>query len=80
MPPERKKPNPVDGRVIVEVTRRHVLMYRCSADGVVQDQDVFAFPRPLETQADAEAEIEACYGFIYDRCNSVINSSAGGNL
>ena len=64
--------NPVEGRIIVEVTRRHIVIYQCDPKGVVTDQDVFSWGFMLDRK-DAVDEVTSTYGYIYDFLNHTIN-------
>lgn len=63
---------PIEGRVIIEVTRKHVLLYQTNGKGEVTDQDVFAFPVPM-TRKDVLEEVAVIYGSVYDYVNEAIN-------
>lgn len=65
-------PNPVEGRVICEVTRRHIVIYQTDAQGMVTDQDVFTWGFRLD-QKDAQDEVSSTYGYLYDFLNATIN-------
>jgi hypothetical protein len=64
--------NPVEGRVICEVTRRHIVIYQTDAQGMVTDQDVFTWGFRLD-QKDAREEVSSTYGYLYDFLNATIN-------
>jgi hypothetical protein len=64
--------NPVEGRVIVEVTRRHIVIYQCDQQGMVTDQDVFAWGFTMDRK-DAVDEVASTYGYLYDFLNTTIN-------
>lgn len=64
--------NPVEGRVIVEVTRRHIVIYQCDQQGMVTDQDVFAWGFTMDRK-DAVDEVSSTYGYLYDFLNHTIN-------
>ncbi len=64
--------NPVEGRIIVEVTRKHIVLYQCDAKGLVTDQDVFSWGFMLDRK-DAVDEVTSTYGYLYDFLNHVIN-------
>lgn len=65
-------PNPVEGRVIVEVTRKHIVIYQTDAKGIVSDQDVFTWGFMMDRK-DAIEEVTSTYGYLYDFLNHTIN-------
>ena len=64
--------NPVEGRVVIDVSRKYVSVYRCDGAGKVTDEDQFAFAFRLDRQ-DALAEVSDLYAFIYDWLNDTMN-------
>jgi len=64
--------NPIEGRVVIDVSRKYVSVYRCDGAGKVTDEDHFAFAFRLDRQ-DALAEISDLYAFIYDWLNDTMN-------
>ena len=64
--------NPVEGRVVIDVSRKYVSVYRCDGTGKVTDEDHFAFAFRLDRQ-DALAEVSDLYAFIYDWLNDTMN-------
>ena len=64
--------NPVEGRVVIDVSRKYVSVYRCDGAGKVTDEDHFAFAFRLDRQ-DALAEVSDLYAFIYDWLNDTMN-------
>lgn len=67
--------NPVEGRVIVEVTKRHAIIYRTDGKGFVVDNEVFAWPFPL-SRPEAELENKDIWDVVYDYLNSVCNTDS----
>jgi hypothetical protein len=64
--------NPVEGRVVIDVSRKYVSIFRCDGAGKVVDEDHFAFAFRLDRQ-DALAEVSDLYAFIYDWLNDTMN-------
>jgi hypothetical protein len=64
--------NPIEGRVVIDVSRKYVSVYRCDGTGKVTDEDHFAFAVRLDRQ-DALAEVSDLYAFIYDWLNDTMN-------
>ena len=67
-----RKPNPVQGRVIVEITPVHAILYLCDRRGYVIDQEVFRYPQPM-TLEECAAETRDLFGVLYDAVDSVVN-------
>lgn len=68
-------PNPVEGRVIVEMTRTHALVYRTDSLGVVIDTEVFKWPYRLDKK-DAVEELRGVWDWMYDYLNNNVNFDA----
>jgi len=64
--------NPVEGRLVIDVSQKYVSIYRCEGGGKVLDEDHFSFPFRLDRQ-DAIAEITDLYAIVYDFLNDTIN-------
>ena len=64
--------NPVEAKIVIEVSRKYVSIFRCDANGAVLDFDHFAFAFRLDRQ-DAVAEITDLYAMLYDWLNDTIN-------
>lgn len=64
--------NPVEGRVIVEMTRTHALVYRTDPMGLVVDTEVFKWPYRLE-RVDAVNELRDVWDWLYDYLNRTVN-------
>lgn len=69
--------NPVEGKIVVEVSRKYVSVFRCDSNGGVLDYDHFAFPFRLDRQ-DAVAEVTDLYSMLYDWLNDTINGGYDG--
>ena len=67
-----RKPNPVRGRVILEVTGRHAILYLCDRHGYVTDQEVFRYPVVMDN-AECYAECRDLFGVLYDCINDAVN-------
>ena len=70
---QERKPNPVRGRVILEVTPRHAILYLCDRHGYVTDQEVFRYP-VLFTNDECYEECRDLFGVLYDCINDAVNS------
>lgn len=72
-----RNPNPVEGRVILEVTRHHALIYLCDRKGIVVDNEVFRYPFPLDRD-DCQTECRDLFDMLYDALNDVVNAELQG--
>ncbi len=63
---------PVEGRVILEMTRTHAVVYRTDPSGNVIDHEVFKWPYRLDKQ-DAVAELRDAWDWMYDYLNNTVN-------
>lgn len=68
-----RKPNPVRGRVILEVTPRHAILYLCDRAGYVTDQEVFRYPDVM-TNDECTTECTNLFGLLYDSLNETVNN------
>ena len=64
--------NPVEGRVIIEMTRTHAIVYRTDPLGVVIDNEVFKWPYRMDRK-DAVMELQAAWDWLYDYLNRTVN-------
>jgi hypothetical protein len=64
--------NPVEGKIVIDVSRKYVSIFRCDGEGKVVDEDHFAYPFRLDRQ-DAIGEVADLYAFIYDWLNDTVN-------
>ena len=64
--------NPVEGKIVVDVSRKYVSIFRCDGTGAVLDSDHFSFGFRLDRQ-DAVAEVVDLYSMLYDWLNDTIN-------
>lgn len=64
--------NPVEGKIVVDVSRKYVSIFRCDGAGKVVDEDHFAYPFRLD-RTDAVAEVVDLYSFLYDWLNDTVN-------
>jgi len=64
--------NPVEGKIVIDVSRKYVSIFRCDGEGRVVDEDHFAHPFRLDRQ-DAIGEVVDLYAFIYDWLNDTVN-------
>lgn len=68
-----RKPNPVRGRVILEVTPRHAILYLCDRHGYVTDQEIFRYPVVMDN-GECSAECRDLFDLLYDAINDVVNA------
>ena len=64
--------NPVEGRVVIDVSRKYVSIYRCDGTGKVTDEDHFSHPFRLD-RSDAVSLVVDMYSFAYDMLNDMVN-------
>ena len=74
----QRHPNPVQGRVILEVTSHHAVIYLCDRQGVVLDNEVFRYPAPLDRDECSE-ECRDLFDLLYDSLNDAINAELQGD-
>jgi hypothetical protein len=74
---QQRHPNPVQGRVILEVTSHHAVIYLCDRQGVVLDNEVFKYPFPLDKH-DCSDECRDLFNVLYDALNDVVNAELQG--
>ena len=67
--------NPVEGKIVIDVSRKYVSIFRCDGEGRVIDEDHFAYLFRLDRQ-DAVAEVVDIYATFYDWLNDTINIDA----
>lgn len=72
--------NPVEGKVVIEVSRKYVSIFRCDGVGAILDYDHFAFQYRID-RTDAIGEVVDIYAVLYDWLNLTINgaSARGGD-
>lgn len=64
----------VEGKILIDVSRKYASIYRCDPQGIVVDEDHFSFPYRLDKQ-DAVAEVVDLYAMLYDWLNDTLNGS-----
>lgn len=64
--------NPVEGKIVIDVSRKYVSIFRCDGEGKVLDDDHFAFPFRLDRK-DAIEEANDLYAVVFDWLNDTIN-------
>lgn len=69
---KQRRPNPVRGRVIVEVTPQHAVIYLCDRLGYVTDQEIFRYPKVMSGDECTE-ECRDLFSVMYDAIDSVVN-------
>ena len=67
--------NPVEAKVIIEISRKYVSLFRCDGTGAIVDYDHFAFPVRLDRQ-DAVSEAADIFARLYDHVNTVLNGDS----
>lgn len=67
--------NPVEGRVIVEMTRTHAIIYKTDSQGLVVDSEVFKWPYRLDRK-DSDMELQGAFDWLYDYMNRTVNFDA----
>jgi hypothetical protein len=67
--------NPVEAKVIIEISRKYVSLFRCDGTGAILDYDHFAFPVRLDRQ-DAVSEAVDIFARLYDHVNTVLNGDS----
>lgn len=67
--------NPVEAKVIIEISRKYVSLFRCDGTGAIVDYDHFAFPVRLDRQ-DAVSEAVDIFARLYDHANTVLNGDS----
>lgn len=74
----QRRPNPVQGRVILEVTSHHAVLYLCDRRGVVTDNEIFRYSLSM-TKSECEAECRGLFGMLYDALNDMVNGELQGD-
>ena len=69
---KQRRPNPVRGRVIVEVTPQHAVIYLCDRMGYVTDQEIFRYPQVMSSD-ECILECRDLFSVMYDAIDSVVN-------
>jgi hypothetical protein len=64
--------NPIEGRVVIDVSRKYVSIFRCDGAGKVVDEDHFAHSFRLD-RSDAVSFVVDIYSFAYDLLNDIVN-------
>jgi hypothetical protein len=67
--------NPVEGKVVIDVSRKYVSIFRCDGTGAVLDSDHFAFPYRLERK-EAVGQTVDVYSILYDWLNRELNGDS----
>lgn len=69
--------NPVEGKIVIEFSRKYASVFRCDGTGAVLDYDHFAYGTRLG-RSEATSETVDLYARLYDHLNDRINGSARG--
>jgi hypothetical protein len=67
--------NPVEGKVVIDVSRKYVSIFRCDGTGAVLDSDHFAFPYRLERKESISQTVDV-YSILYDWLNRELNGDS----
>lgn len=67
--------NPTEGKVVIDVSRKYVSIFRCDGTGAILDSDHFAYPFRLERK-DAVANTVDIYAILYDWLNRELNDDS----
>jgi hypothetical protein len=66
--------DPVIGKVVVDITRSYIVLYRCDGDGTVVDEDRFRVNWRLDRR-EALGETNDIHGVVFDYLNDIWNGS-----
>lgn len=67
--------NPVEGKVVIDVSRKYVSIFRCDGTGAILDSDHFAYPHRLD-RSDAVSQTVDIYAILYDWLNKELNGDS----
>jgi len=67
--------NPVEGKIVIDVSRKYVSIFRCDGTGAVLDSDHFAYPYRLDRK-DAISQTVDVYSILYDWLNRELNGDS----
>lgn len=67
--------NPVEAKVVIEVSRKYVSVFRCDGSGAVLDYDHFSFQGRLD-RGEAVSQAVDCYSILYDWLNRGVNGDS----
>lgn len=67
--------NPVEGKIVIDVSRKYVSIFRCDGTGAILDSDHFAYPFRLDRR-DAISQVIDIYSIIYDWLNKELNGDS----
>lgn len=67
--------NPVEGKIVIDVSRKYVSIFRCDGTGAVKDSDHFAYPYRLELR-EAVSQTVDIYAILYDWLNRQLNGDS----
>lgn len=62
----------VVGQLVVQFTRRYMVLRRCDPQGNILDEDFFRYPFDLSRQ-ETRQEVAEAYGILFDYANDSIN-------
>jgi hypothetical protein len=68
----------MEGRVVIDVSRKYVSIFRCDGTGAILDSDHFAYPYRLDRQ-DAVSSTLDVYSIIYDWLNRELNGNSASD-
>lgn len=67
--------NPVEGKIVIDVSRKYVSIFRCDGTGAVLDSDHFAYPYRLDRK-EAISQTVDIYSILYDWLNRELNGDS----
>lgn len=67
--------NPVEGKIVIDVSRKYVSIFRCDGTGAVLDSDHFAYPYRMERKEAVSQTIDV-YSILYDWLNRELNGDS----
>lgn len=67
--------NPVEGKIVIDVSRKYVSIFRCDGTGAVLDSDHFAYPYRLDRKDSISQSVDV-YAILYDWLNRQLNGDS----
>lgn len=67
--------NPCEGKIVIDVSRKYVSVFRCDGTGAILDSDHFAFPYRLD-RSEAVSQTVDVYSILYDWLNRELNGDS----
>jgi hypothetical protein len=66
------------GKVVVNLTRRYLAIYRCDGNGKVEEWEQFKYAAKRTKQAEVRADTADVFDLLYDYANDWINGDLQG--